>query len=195
MAETPHRLSPDTPLPDLIAYINQNFDLIDDQDRTKIINNAGIPQILFGYQKAGFGTLDYGLKVSKINPVTSQPYNVTTATNDQLAFNSAFNTLKIVSTDARSITTPINTASYGVVVPHGLSFTPAVFAMVFIVDKYQAAPLLQIDLASGVVTEYITVSVDDTNIYYRLYVPSSSPLYAAGITRSFKTYLLQETAN
>lgn len=93
MADIPGRLQIGTSLEDAFNQINEAFQAIDSENRTKIIKNGLIPKLLFGYQKGGFGTQNYGLKIAK------EGFDVTTATDDQLAFSSAFDTLKIIASD------------------------------------------------------------------------------------------------
>jgi hypothetical protein len=207
MAATSHRPQPDTPLADIIAYYNANFDTIDDQDRTKIVNNAGIPQILFGYQKEGFGSLDYGLKVSKINPATNAPYDVTTATNDQLYYSSAFNTFKIIQSGTATVTlgSTLDQGEAGfyiatTTVAHGLGHIPAYVGYLRGLDSggsprdvINILPYYFINILSGV--EYVieviaTMEVDATNITFTVRADDSAFQGAY----NFQYYLLQEIA-
>lgn len=128
MSLTPNRPQADTSPSDMVAQYNQNFDALDDQDRTKIIRNGTTPTLLFGYQKDGFGTgVDYGLKVAKSGK------DVTTATATDLAFNSGYNHLKVVKTGEVTLAYPASMASgtgWTVTVNHGLGYEPAVVAYV-----------------------------------------------------------------
>ncbi len=171
MPEIPQRLQDGTSLPDAFAYINQAFDAIDDENRTKIIKNAAIPQILFGYQKGGFGTLDYGLKVSKINPSTNAPYDVTTATNDQLAFSSGFNYLKVALSGTGSFTIDGSGNAAGhFTYPHGLGYAPT---FVVYAETFEDSELTGIfweqanetDSIYSVKYPSVKGASDDTNFY------------------------------
>ena len=81
-----------------------------------------------GYNKAAFGFYGtankFGLKVAK------EGYDVLTATDDQLVFNSEQNTFKIVKSVPISLTMSYNNASpltwYATAsIPHGLSYAPS----------------------------------------------------------------------
>lgn len=114
---TPRRFQVGTPLADAFAGLNDNFDYIDAQERTRIIRNGNVPTVLEGYQKGGFGAVDYGLKIAKPG------IDVTTATDDQLAFSSAFDTLRVVKTGTIDINMPVADGGEGETdsVAHGLS--------------------------------------------------------------------------
>lgn len=196
MARTQHRPTPGTPPEDMMAQYNQNFDLIDDQDQTKIISNTGVPQILFGYQKQGFGALDYGLKVSKINPSTGLPYNVTTATSDQLYFSSAFNSLKVLASGTTNITVVVGAGAD--FVAHSLGFAPVVIAYLTTSGgtTYTQLPFMQVGAtAVGADSFALGLLIDVTTSATELLIRSqcSDAAYNGGYT--IKYYLLAETAN
>lgn len=129
-------------LPAVLGQINNNFAQLDAEAVTKTFNNnQGNIGLVQGRlpNDLGTGTLLYGLDGKAliamyvdadgqpILKVAKEGYDATTATDAQLAFNSAQNTLRIVKTVPISVTIShtAGTADYQVVsVPHGLTFEP-----------------------------------------------------------------------
>lgn len=190
MPEIPYRLQPDTPLADNLAYINEAFNAIDDENRTKILKNGSTPTLLLGYQKSGFGTAEYGLKIAKPG------FDVTTATNDQLAFSSAFNYFKIVlSGTLELVTTGSASEVVELSVNHGLGHTPAFLAFYYDTsdavdnpDRYRVLPGEVRDDAGPLVYSLdatVTPTTFDV-VFFGTYGPA---------TFLIRYYLMQETAN
>ena len=202
MSTTPHRFQPGTPFDDMLAHLNDNFDSLDDQDRVKIIKNRGVPQLLLGFQQGGFLGLDYGLKVSKIDPSTGAPYDVTSAPDDQLAFTSAFNTLRIVKTGILSVSTSGDEFQSSSVL-HGLSgpkmlvgyaesdWNPGVFFPVpYIQNDASFSNGASIDWQANMYINATHVVAEVTAV-----VATGAPANTYDGTTRFRYYLLQETAN
>jgi len=197
MARTPHRFQPTTSLEDNLAYLNQNFDVIDDQDLTKIINNGTTPTILFGYQAGGFNGLDYGLKVAKPG------VDVIHATDDQLVFSSAFNVFKIVKTMTLTLTKAAASADTGLVsAPHDLGYVPT-FAAFASYDGtlYQPMPISTPEISGagvGLTVLSAFAQADSTNVYAELLAPNTGSVhsfYGGVMNIDVKFYLMRETAN
>jgi len=190
VAEIPYRLQTGSSFEQIIPLINDAFNSIDAENRTKIIKNGVTPTILFGYQKAGFGTFDYGLKIAK------PTFDVTTATNDQLIFNSGLDHLKVVSTGTLVVTIPpgaANGSTYTATYPHGLGYIPAFVAYAFFNSAYYNLPLNSYSWngTSFVTGAFASATVDATNLVVTVGVNG----FMAGTTMPIKYYILQETAN
>lgn len=188
MAETPNRPQPDSPMSDILAYINQNFDVIDSQDRTKIIKNGSTPTLLLGYQKNGFNGKDYGLKISKPG------VDVTTATNDQLIFNSSQNVFKVRQSGTYNFVVPDGSGGYiaHYTIPHGLSYVPAVlgYALVLVDDDLIGDFWYPLPFTfNGFEWSIIA---DDTNVYLRLVIPAPGP-GTSYPDQQFRYYILEES--
>ena len=197
MADTPNELAKGTSLNDNLALANQNFQALDDENRTKIIKNGSTPVLLMGYQQDGFGTgINYGFKVSKSNG-SGGFYDVTTATNSQLAFNSAFNTFKIVSSGTISIPAVTAGTTYFDAVTHNLGYVPAVLAY-----KSDATPTYYVPLPAvfidatganaGKVNLTVYTQVTSSAIYFYTIVPTG---FSTSSAFTIRYYLLQETAS
>lgn len=190
MAQTPNRPQPDSPLSDIVSYINQNFDVIDDQDRTKIIKNGSVPTLLLGYQKGGFGTNDYGLKIAKAG------VDVMTAPDSQLAYSSAFSTFNIVQTGIIAATRAANTTTGSTTINYDFSYTPMLIATS---DGGGSLPSIGVDSSTGLVSSYITI--DQSAFLKTITLTITAPNYAGNSTRTFgqnaivRYYLLRDTAN
>ncbi len=139
-------------------------------------------------------------------------FDVTTATNDQLIFNSSQNVFKIVGTGPASIN--INFSAHGastsgtdkaqVLVPHGLGYAPIPF--VFMEDNGAYYPLSSGGIwfvnntANSWTTAYWRINVDPVNLsinFWQTYAANGSGSVSAftGVSYNFKYYLMQETAN
>ena len=200
MAEIPHRLQTGTDFEQSKPIINEAFAAIDGENRTKIIKNGNTPKLLMGYQKDGFGTgVDYGLKIAK------EGYDVTTATDAQMAFNSAFNTFKVVQMG--TLRTTIGSDAVTLTAAHGLGYTPAIIAYVEVdyanadtgllagsrapTGTHLQVPHFEFDGSTFGCVAYVQVNVDSTNVKARVfsYHPDTDGTY------TITYYLLQETAN
>ena len=205
-------LQPSTPLDQNINAINENFRRIDDENRTKIIKNGTVPQILFGYQKDGFGTgTDYGLKVSKPGQdVTTNGVNG--VGNANLIFNSAYNTFKIVATGTLSLTTADissvpNADTKIATFVHNLGFVPVIVASASNTSVYEPIPRFNLyDFTNGangyeafekwsVWSDTTTLTVTRLNTWITRGVPPGAAVYQSASTYTIRYYLLQETAN
>lgn len=105
-------------LTDMVKQLN-------DEGRTKLIYNTGVPQILIGYQKGGFtdangNLIDYGIKVSRINPATGVPYNVTTATDEQLQFTTSQDTRLFYNQGVPQVLTGFQDGGFGAMGDYGI---------------------------------------------------------------------------
>jgi hypothetical protein len=195
MADTPNEIAKGTPLNDNLALINQNFQALDDENRTKIVKDAGTPRVLLGYQKDGFGTGgDYGLKVSQ------DGQNVVTATDSQLAFSSAFNMFKIVETG--TFTLPALDAAGGAnddsttVVTTGVdSTTPLAFQAFVLNDSggYNSFPVVSFNNAGAIqLWRTAAVELSGSDVQLRIFCQNWTgfPIVA----RTGRYYIFQETA-
>jgi hypothetical protein len=166
------------------AMINRNFQALNNEQVTKLYNDAsGTPSILIGVDSTGKSVV----KVAKTG------IDVTAATDAQLAFNSAQNTLKVVQSGTFSMTATAGT-SPSATVPISLGYTPAIVANVSLPN----APLLYTPVnytlfISSVVFVNVNVFVESTQITFQVGLGSGSSAFNG--TYNFKYYLLQETAN
>jgi len=200
MTDVPGRLQIGGTFEESMPLLNQVLDSLDGENRTKIIRNGPTPTILFGYQPDGFGGLDYGLKVAKPG------VDVTTATNDQLAFNSAFDNFKIVQKG--TLTFNIVGGDYQeVTANHGLSYTPGLVAYVSPVSyqnsdtghimggrkagAHYPTPYYAIDNSTFVIDGFIAVYTTPTQVVGQFM--TNHPDFDGTYTITY--YLLQETAN
>lgn len=157
---------------------------------------------------AQFGRFKDGTTALK---VAKQNFEVSTATNDQLVFNSAQNVLKVVkilpvscsvaySTNATPNGNQTNVATY----IHGLGFTPSYIANIIMddsaasqngnssTDNY-ANPGMLLGWVGSHVTAYVvaTVTVDSNNVYFRIMMDTQG--FTNGTyTFTATVYLLQE---
>lgn len=163
-----------------------------------LINDGSFDRVLIGFQKEGFGTKDLGIKVSK------EGYDVKTATDDQLIFNSSQNVFKVVLTGSTTVVGS-SALAYGTpqttTIPHGLSGTPAF--QVYVnpsspISGFQGGagitnlPLLY--FVSGVLALVLQARADSTNLYLDIINASSGTDDLSLYSWTFKYYLLQETA-
>lgn len=146
-----------------------------------------------------------GTEVVKISKAGQ---NASTATNDQLLFNSSQDVFKIISSGTASYTppSPISGGAPQVVatIPHGQPNPPAF--LVYVNNPYLGAvafnsPGLTIAPSTVYITNsgtYLLISsadVDATNLYIRFtYLGTASTTGLNAYTWSYKYYILQETA-
>ena len=160
------------------------------------VNDGTYNRVLVGLLPDG----TYGLKVSQLN------YDVTTATDDNLIFNSNQNSFKIVKILTGTI--PATSVSIGagasgsdfkfITIPHGLSYIPAILA--FMYDGFNMTPLPYTNngtTTQGLVTLNYSATADATNVYVNAKTTIYSTLASntSSATAGVKIYVLQETAN
>ena len=151
-----------------------------------------------GDNKAVFGFLEstnkFGLKVAKAG------YDVLTATDSQLIFNSEQNVFKIVQTGTTSVTVPAgysDSVPYTASVAHGLGVAPAILAYVqstsAAIGGAQGSPLPVIVNTSFpfAYAGLVDCSVTTTTVVFTVAGTVAGQLN--GIW-TFRYYLLQETA-
>ncbi len=250
MPELPNRLQQGTTFEQAMPLLNDVFNAIDDENRTKVIRNGNVPQVLFGYQKDGFGLgVDYGLKVSRIdqatgiafdvttatdeqlqfttaqdtrlfynqhvpqvligyqdngfgtgyhygmkasktNPDTGLPYDVRTATSDQLNFSTGFNQLKIADSD--TVVMPVTSFGGDLLITHGLGVVPVVIAYTLrpfdgaiVGDYWVQVPYYE--LGGG--SEEMAFAINENELYFYLFNEAGG----LSVDRTIKYYLLTET--
>lgn len=165
-------------------------------------DDAGDRRVLLGKGANGF----YGLKVSKPG------FDVFTATDDDLIFNSDQNSFKIVSIvditipEFTTLTVPVNQVGYDTAetsVAHGLSSIPAFLAFILTSGDYQQMPHISYATAGDnirwITTEW-KLKVDATNVTAQTVTFLSALTAAGGVsatveTATVKVFLLQETVN
>ena len=149
-----------------------------------------------GVNKAVFGFLDesdtFGLKVAK------EGYNVLTATDDQLIFNSTQNVFKIVQKGTASLTIPAVTGAttFQTTINHNLGYTPIPLVFEGTGPSYLALPVSHGLTTSGLFVAanaifYYDVSSSTLNINANTGQNAGNPSYSG--TFQFTYYLLQET--
>lgn len=190
---------------DVIKAVNANFAQLDTEAITKVFKQASGYAVIEGKlpYDGGYGVLIYDRNgvpsiVSGILPdgttgmkIAKPGINVLTATNDQLAFNSAQNTLKVVYTSPVVSIPSSGTDTSIVTIPHGLSFTPSMMGYGSLGGLYQPLPSIALNLPAGTVSAIVSMLVDATNVYLSAVYPGST--VPSG--NSVKYYLLQETSN
>lgn len=182
-----------TPIPSgtgqaqVTAMINNNFRALNNEQVTKLYNDAsGIPNILIGLDSTGNSRIK----------VASAGINVTTATDDQLLFNSAQDVFKIVKIMSFSIIQPAATStSYSK--PHGLSFIPAVMGFLAagggLFRPLPTHTSVTSDTVNHVIqfATWVDCQADATNVT----ITFRNSLATDVGNYNFKIYVLQETAN
>lgn len=185
------------------AMMNRNFQQLNNEQVTKLYNDEnGTPSILIGLDSTGKSVI----KVSKTG------VDVTTATNAQLAFNSAQNMFKIAqrtrvlsSTYVPSIVCPGNEYKVYTLVDsytHGLGYVPQVMGTVFESGSYSPLPFTRATDVGVDGSLLITYSMftDATYLSTMIEVSFDCIADAGGVnlelpSYDFQFYLLQETAN
>jgi hypothetical protein len=176
------------------GQINDMLRELYSRDQLQIFkDDSGTRRVLLGRGANGF----YGLKVSK------EGFDVFTAADDELVFNSNQNVFKVVGQGTVEVTSS-GVAATNYTIAHNLGFSPTVVAFLNSVDIGGLANNIDIplptwldisvngDLAGNVVFgAWIDHAVDDTNYYIKIYNGTG----VATDTYPVKYYLLQETAN
>lgn len=159
---------------------------IDSANNRIIVNDNTTDRVSFGH--IGTGVNDWGLKVSQSG------VNVTTATNNQLIFNSSQDIFKIALSGTATIGAVIAGSVATATVNHNLGFVPAIIGYIQLGGATVILPFIGTGPPSGtgVLTQLIDVqSVTSTTIIFE------SIAYSTGIgtgALTIKYYLLEETA-
>lgn len=184
-------IQPGTDPAQQIAMINKNFAELDSENVKKLLyDTTGTPSIFLGVDGAGASVI----KVAKAG------FDVTTATNAQLAFNSAQNTFKVVQTGTVQVSKPAG-SSFGTSgnIPHNLGYTPAIIGFYDSGTNIYTLPLYTFNLSgadSGKITDAYGAGYATSTIFgFDFSCSSLSGLLASSYTYNVKYYLLQETAN
>jgi hypothetical protein len=157
---------------------------------SNIVSDAGEQQIRVSDDTSdrvllgAIGDGEWGLKVS-VSGV-----DVTTASDDDLLFDSTRNTFKILSTGTATLTVT-GTGQFQVQIVHNLGYTPAFLAFVDAGAGFRSPLPAYAYSALGAITAEYNIVVNAT--YTRLYINNLSA--ATPFTNSFRYYLLQQTAN
>lgn len=146
----PNRFTPIQPGTDpsqQMAIINKNFAELDNETVKKLYDDSTGTHRIF---------IDASVPVIKISKAG---VDVTTATDDQLTFNSQQNVFKIVKKISTAIpawnTTYNGVTTYGgsqIIVPHGLTFTP-------IVNAYAKAEIVDIATSNILASTYVPLPI------------------------------------
>lgn len=172
-----------------------------------VYNDGSVDRVLIGFLKGGFGSKEIGLKVSK------DSYDVKTATDDQLVFNSSQNVFKIVTTGTTSLTLPsltlssvgMQSSNVNITIAHNLGYVPA--ALVYsgdVATNFQMLPRVDrgtsssrangsADVQYGYQVDSVNITIF-ANVICELFT-AGSVSFSGGTVTSFKFYLLRETAN
>lgn len=155
------------------------------QDKTtafKILDTSGLGIAQFGQFPNG----SVALKVAKSG------HDVSTATDDNLIFNSNQDIFKIVGSGSAVIPAS-GTSTSTTSISHGLGYIPAYLGYVFfsLSSSYNLLPALSINDTTGAIISFYEGWTDATTINFRVHVPGGT----VSSTTSVKYYLLQETAN
>ena len=200
-----------TDMNQVLAILNKNFGELDNEAVTKVFNVAGgKPGFIEGKlpNSLGYGFILYDGDKAAIacyidssgNPIlkiAKDGYDATTATNDQLIFNSSQNTFKIALTGTATIPAVNTGDSDFVSVTHNLGFIPGVQAYAFY-NGTSYYPLPSV-LPSVVTGEVLTViqpeNITSTTVEFWVYRGPSATVPATLPPTTIKYYLLQETAS
>lgn len=175
-----------------MAEVSKNFQEIKNKEKVETRKDEnGDNRILIGHQDGGFGTLNYGIKVSQ------EGVDVRDATDDQLIMSSAFNLPKIVASGTKTVTVPSGGFTaynyYSASYTHNLGYIPSYFAFFeSAVTGGERSPgsSLIVDPSGNVAfTTYIEASATDITFY----VAAANSGYSG--TYDFKYYLFRETAS
>lgn len=196
----PNRFQPIQPGTDpnqQLAIINKNFGELDNESVKKLYyDSSGVPSIQIGVQSDGSSAI----KVSKPG------IDVTTATNAQLAFNSAQTAFKVaasgfINIPSITVTNP-GAGNYGsntvtTTVSHNLGYSPAIMAFSNSSGQYTPLPVYS---ASPIGTNTalwtnMTISVDTVNIYLTVTAMTVGAGTSVVSLANVKYYLLQESAS
>lgn len=169
-----------------------------------LIGDGSNNRVILGFQQGGFGTKDFGFKISQ------EGYDVLTADDSQIIMSSAFNLFKIV--DTGTLSTPDVTLSAvagtwasnsaSVSTPHGITSgqAPIVIGFVYVDGVYTNMPytVFANRLSTAPLSISYTISSDETNVtltkWGQTYFPSNgSVTYSGG--ENVKFYIMQETAS
>jgi hypothetical protein len=169
----------------------QKFGQMITKDNQLIITDpTGLNRVLVGYQYNGFGTGNhYGFKASQ------NTYDVLSASDNQLAMSSAFNTFKIVGTGTQVVNKPANTSTITQTFSHGLGYIPGFQAYVQNGSTYFQMPYSDFNLASGICNINISFASDSTSFYVTFECPSSGSFYAGSTNWTIRYYFTRETAS
>lgn len=227
----PYRFSPihpSTPNDVLIAAINKNFASLDNETITKIFNGAnGANSLIQGRlpNSLGYGYLLYredgtvaiamyidstGTPILK---VSKEGYDATTATNDQLIFNSAQNIFKVAYTTVHTFPAESITIAGGLqqlVYAHGLGSIPKVEveierkknpSLVLLETGFPSTFYTSIDLTKVYsetdinLSDQYEIAVDNTDFRMNRVISNVSAGTLTCDSTTVRIYLLQETAN
>lgn len=151
------------------------------RDDQIIVHDGSYNKALFGRDGSG----NYVVKVAK------NGFDVLTASDGDLIFNSANNLFKIVYTSPTVSIPSSGTATSTVTVAHGLSYTPTILAFASVASVYQPTPAIDVNTTTGAVLSKVEAYVDATNVTIKATYPGST--VPSG--NSVKYYLMRETAN
>lgn len=183
----------------IVSDVNQNILELKNKEVTEVFKDGtGTPRVLLGEGANGF----YGLKVSKPG------FDVYSAANANLVFNSSQNAFKIVLSGTLSWVTTAGNDNQSLTIPHNLGYTP--IALVFVGDSSFSYPLpytTQSLSSGGGLNSFQTITtlssfIDNTNLYVSqnrsvFYMNATGQTSAGSIsthTWPIRYYLLQETA-
>lgn len=181
----------------VVSDMNQNILELKGREVTEVFkDDTGVRRVLSG--KRGD---DYGLFVSK------PTFDVFTAADDELIFNSGQNVFKIVQSGtiespALSIADPgAQYASDDAItsLEHGLGYKPAVIGYLDNLGVYYQLPFYfprGTGTSAAIAWPFLQISVDDTNVNLNFNVTVFDQSWSSTVGDfTVKYYLLQETAN
>ena len=170
---------PEKQVESIVQQVNENFRLIANEDRTKIIrDDSGEERLLIGYHQDGFADGNVGIKLSQSG------VNVLSATDKDLIFSSSFNSFKIVESGTAEVTAPgVLGTSANVRVTHQVGYNPLVVAYGAYSPTGTAfpLPLYSVVLTGadagkiGIEVNYEAVGGDTITFFVRNIVLTSTP--------------------
>lgn len=176
----------------VVSDMNKNLLEIKGSETTQIFKDeTGTRRVLLGKGADGF----YGLKVSQPN------FDVFTAEDDELIFNSGQNVFKIVKVGTFTMSKDasdnynVTDADVDPSLYHNLGFAPGIVAFWYFDPYYFPDPFFQVNRTSGALDLHLRASVDDTRVIGEIVAPTDGTDYAGAASYTCKYYLLQETAS
>jgi hypothetical protein len=154
---------------------------------TQVFKDAKDRRVLLGRGKDDF----YGLKVSKPG------FDVYSASDDNLIFNSNNNVFKILEKRTVTLVKSASTDGVEVIETHTYDFNPIVFAFWTSATVNAPLPYFNVNATSGIIDEQIWcyTRLSGRQIRFFIKTPSAGSLYASSLERTITYYLLQETSD
>lgn len=161
--------------------------VIQDINRLVAYDDAGNARVVLGFDSGGFGSSDWGFKVSQ------DGFDVFTADESELSLSSAFNSFKIVGYGTKSVTRNASSTNGQDSITHSLGYTPMVICAVLIGSTRLPVPGIEINVTSGIIDQMFRVQyVTSTQIGFEIVAPSSGSKFSSSQSATFIYWTLRE---